>query len=133
MFATTVFAMGDTQDMQEEQTQSTQQVCRDEDLPQWVSYRETNLPAFDEDATEDVRSFSPDEYVQSEEGFVQDSQLQASIEDGSQAQLFANQIAAFKTRDTIRWCMIRRFGSIKTMDWDLLRMESPAQRYQRDW
>lgn len=93
MLTMPAFAMEDTQDTQEKLTQNTQQVCSNENLPQGVPYRETNLPSFDEDATEDVRNLAPDEYVQPEEGFAQDSQLQASIEDGSQAQSFANQIA----------------------------------------
>lgn len=97
IFAATALAAEDASgDAAEDQTQSIQKVAADEDLPQGVPYRETNLPSFDEDATEDVRGLAPDEYVQSEEDFQEDGQLRSSMEDGSQAQVFASQIAGLQ-------------------------------------
>lgn len=97
VFAATALAAEDASgDVAEDQTQSIQKVAADEDLPQGVPYRETNLPSFDEDATEDVRNLAPDEYVQSEDNSQEDSQLRSSMEDGSQAQAFANQIAGLQ-------------------------------------
>lgn len=97
IFAATALAAEDASgDAAEDQTQNIQKVAADEDLPQGVPYRETNLPSFDEDATEDVRNLAPDEYVQSEEDFQEDGQLRSSMEDGSQAQAFANQIAGLQ-------------------------------------